>query len=34
LIQKKEVDFENLWERNKEQKEEVEKLAGKIHQRI
>ena len=27
---KKEVDFENLWERNKEQKEEVEKLQEKF----
>ena len=25
-LSKKETDFENLWERNKEQKEEVEKL--------
>ena len=25
-LTKKEVDFENLWQRNKEQKEEVEKL--------
>ena len=29
-ISKKEVDFENLWERNKEQKEEVEKLQEKF----
>ena len=30
LLSKKEVDFENLWERNKEQKEEVEKLQEKF----
>jgi len=29
-LSKKEVDFENLWERNKEQKEEVEKLQEKF----
>jgi DNA recombination protein RmuC len=29
-LTKKEVDFENLWERNKEQKEEVEKLQEKF----
>ena len=29
-LSKKEVDFENLWERNKEQKEEVEKLQDKF----
>lgn len=29
-LSKKEVDFENLWERNKEQKEEVEKLQKKF----
>ena len=29
-LYKKEVDFENLWERNKEQKEEVEKLQDKF----
>jgi DNA recombination protein RmuC len=29
-LSKKEVDFENLWERNKEQKEEVEKLQLKF----
>ena len=29
-LSKKEVDFENLWERNKEQKEEVEKLQYKF----
>ena len=29
-VSKKEVDFENLWERNKEQKEEVEKLQEKF----
>ena len=29
-LSKKEVDFENLWERNKEQKEEVEKLREKF----
>jgi DNA recombination protein RmuC len=33
-LAKKETDFENLWERNKEQKDEVEKLAREIHQRI
>ena len=30
LLSKKETDFENLWERNKEQKEEVEKLQEKF----
>jgi len=29
-LTKKEVDFENLWQRNKEQKEEVEKLQEKF----
>jgi len=29
-LSKKEVDFDNLWERNKEQKEEVEKLQEKF----
>ncbi|WP_396185724.1 DNA recombination protein RmuC [Flavobacterium sp.] len=29
-LSKKEVDFENLWQRNKEQKEEVEKLQEKF----
>lgn len=29
-LSKKETDFENLWERNKEQKEEVEKLQEKF----
>jgi DNA recombination protein RmuC len=29
-LSKKETDFENLWERNKEQKEEVEKLQDKF----
>ncbi|REG94113.1 DNA recombination protein RmuC [Flavobacterium aquicola] len=29
-LSKKEVDFENLWERNKEQKDEVEKLQEKF----
>ncbi len=29
-LTKKEVDFDNLWERNKEQKEEVEKLQEKF----
>lgn len=29
-LSKKEADFENLWERNKEQKEEVEKLQEKF----
>ena len=29
-LSKKEVDFENLWERNKEQKDEVEKLQDKF----
>ena len=29
-LSKKEVDFENLWERNKEQKNEVEKLQQKF----
>ena len=29
-LSKKETDFENLWERNKEQKEEVEKLQQKF----
>ena len=29
-LSKKEVDFENLWERNKEQREEVEKLQDKF----
>jgi len=29
-LTKKEVDFENLWQRNKEQKEEVEKLQDKF----
>ena len=29
-LSKKEVDFENLWERNKEQKQEVEKLQEKF----
>jgi DNA recombination protein RmuC len=29
-LSKKEVDFENLWERNKEQKDEVEKLQQKF----
>lgn len=29
-LTKKEVDFENLWERNKDQKEEVEKLQEKF----
>ncbi|SHL01504.1 DNA recombination protein RmuC [Flavobacterium xanthum] len=29
-LTKKEVDFENLWERNKEQKEEIEKLQEKF----
>lgn len=29
-LTKKEVDFENLWERNKEQKDEVEKLQEKF----
>lgn len=29
-LTKKEMDFENLWERNKEQKEEVEKLQEKF----
>ncbi len=29
-LTKKEADFENLWQRNKEQKEEVEKLQGKF----
>ena len=29
-LSKKEVDFENLWERNKEKKEEVEKLQEKF----
>ncbi|SHG33850.1 DNA recombination protein RmuC [Flavobacterium fluvii] len=29
-LTKKEVDFENLWERNREQKEEVEKLQEKF----
>ena len=29
-LSKKEVDFENLWQRNKEQKEEVEKLQDKF----
>ena len=29
-LSKKENDFENLWERNKEQKEEVEKLQEKF----
>ncbi|MBP6758121.1 MAG: DNA recombination protein RmuC [Flavobacterium sp.] len=29
-LTKKEIDFENLWERNKEQKEEVEKLQEKF----
>ena len=29
-LSRKEVDFENLWERNKEQKEEVEKLQEKF----
>ncbi|SFF26613.1 DNA recombination protein RmuC [Flavobacterium xueshanense] len=29
-LSKKEVDFKNLWERNKEQKEEVEKLQEKF----
>ncbi|MFN8325864.1 DNA recombination protein RmuC [Flavobacterium sp.] len=30
LLSKKETDFENLWERNKEQKEEVEQLQQKF----
>jgi DNA recombination protein RmuC len=30
LLSKKEVDFENLWERNKEQKEEVNQLQEKF----
>lgn len=29
-LSKKEVDFENLWERNKEQKQEVEQLQEKF----
>ena len=29
-LSKKETDFENLWERNKEQKDEVEKLQEKF----
>ncbi len=29
-LTKKEIDFENLWQRNKEQKEEVEKLQDKF----
>jgi DNA recombination protein RmuC len=29
-LSKKETDFENLWERNKEQKEEVEQLQQKF----
>jgi DNA recombination protein RmuC len=29
-LSKKEVDFENLWERNREQKNEVEKLQDKF----